>query len=303
MSQSIDETLRKIELLEKQDVERKKMLKELRSDLLKFNLSSGGAADLSGEAEPNSLDEEIVSIDNTRVEEIPDIVEPLLIAVTGAKARAGTTHHAISIAHHLSRNKKRIAVMEYNDSGEFSSMGRYFNQEAGQFFCNQDVKYYPACTLQLLDQLSISEEFDFIVLDLGAYTEEKTLYARSDIKIIVSSGKPWELDSLLPVFQSLSKSTLKESFFLFNFTASADAKSKILSGMGDLPNVFFPSYISDPFEEIDGELETLFAEYLEAEEEVREEKKKLTHIFRRKKDEKKEGRRKYDLVPAISGIE
>lgn len=313
MDHSIEDTLAKIdELLTRQEDEKEKMLKEIRSELSKFNLSS--KTDESEEPETH-LKEKTQQNSMEMLENHEDanweseIEEPLLVAVAGTNKRVGTTHCAVSIANHLARQRKRIAVMEFNDSGEFAAMGKYFDQVSEEEFFYKDVKYYAGCTLQLLDQIAASGKYDFLVLDLGNYSAEKTVFSRSDLKFIVSGGKPWELDSLFPIFQEISKNILFQTNFIFNFVPE-DGKEVIVGGMGELENVYFSSFIDDPFEKIDESIEEIFKEYTDFEDvpvknESKEKKKTSKMLSRRIRNEKNEGRRKQkrNFVQAVPAAE
>ena len=324
MDNSIEETLKKFdEWLTRQTNEKEKILQEIRNELVKLNESSG--KDEAGayveveeteqviseenqqdiKADYENIDAESESESAQESESGSESNEPILIAVVGAKSRMGTTHCAVSIANYLVRQSNRTAVMEFNGSGEFAAMGRYFLQAQEEEFVYQDVKYYSRCTLQLLDYVAATGKFDFLILDLGNYSVEKTLFLRSDVRFIVSSGKPWELENLFLVFREINKNILIQSNFVFNFVPE-NGKEAILSGMSELGQVYFSSYIENPFEEIDESIEGLLKEYIKIEEDsegtVNKEKSKLLSIFRRNKHEKNEerGKRKDNLVQAVS---
>ncbi len=322
MDNSIEETLKKFdEFLKRQTDEKDKMLQEIRSELVKLNESSikdRAGADVEVEetaqviCEENQQEE--ADYENIDAESEPDQEsesgsesnEPILIAVVGAKKRMGTTHCAISIANYLARQNKRTAVMEFNGSGEFAAMGRYFFQASEEEFLYQDVKYYAGCTLQLLDYVAAAGKFDFLILDLGNYSAEKTIFLRSDMRFIVSSGKPWELENLFLVFREINKNILLQTNFVFNFVPE-NGKEAITTGMSELGKVYFSAYVENPFEEIDESIKGLLKEYTKKEE-VSEEtfnkrKSKILSKFRRNnKHEKNEkrGKRENNLVQAVS---
>lgn len=315
MDNFAEEALKKIdELLMKQEDEKGKLMNEIRSELLKLNASAGEDKAAEKIQMTNEEDEKKVmagyeNIDaesESEPEIVPEPYEPMLIAVMGAKSRVGTTHCAVEIANYFMRRDKRTAVMEFNDSGGFSAMGRYFSQESEEFFY-KDVKYYARCTLQLLDMAASSGKYDFLILDLGNYSEEKTLFLRSDVKFIVSSGKPWELESLFIIFREINKNVLLQTNFIFNFVPES-GKEAIIAGMEELGRVYFSSYIENPYEEVDGNIEGILKEYIEKpeipEEDINERTKKAS-LFRRHKHEKNEEqrKRKKDFVQAVSATE
>ncbi len=311
MNDSMEEALKKInELLAKQENEREKALKEIRSELLKFNSPLGeGEEEKNQQADTETDSEHSESIDpKSEPEEIlPE--EPLLIAVSGAKKRVGTTHCAVSIANYLVRNGKRTAVMEFNTSGELAAMGRYFDQTSEEEFYYKDVKYYAECTLQQLDQAAASGKYDFLVLDLGNYTAEKTLFSRSDLKFMVSGGKPWELEGLFPIFHEINKKILLQTYFIFNFVPE-NGKEAIAAGMGNLGQVLFTSFIEDPFKEMDEHIEEVLKEYIEHEGDeiatvMEKPRKTAKSLFRREQNEKSKerGKRKNNLVQTVPATE
>jgi len=313
LDNSIEDALKKIdELLTRQEDEKEKMLKEIRSELSKFDLSlkteKTEGQEVLHEGKNQQKDIEILENDEN-ISLTSDTKEPLLVAVAGTKSRVGTTHCVVSIANYLTRQRKRTAVMEFNDSGEFSAMGRYFDQASEEEFFHKDVKYYAGCTLQLLDQIAATGKYDFLILDLGKYSAKKTLFSRSDMKFIVSGGKPWELDSLLPIFQEINKKILFQTNFVFNFVPETE-KEAIADGMGVLEKVFFSSFVEDPFLEIDESIEGIFKEYADHEDipernDSKEKKKTLKILGRRSKNEKNAGRgkEKRNLVQAVPATE
>lgn len=323
MDNSIEEALKKFdEIITRQTDEKEKILQEIRSELVKLNASSikdevEETAKMLCEENQQDIKATYENIDAEPEEEPApepklgsESDEPILIAVIGAKSRMGTTHCAISIANYLARHNKRTAVMEFNGSGEFAALGRYFSQESEKEFLYQDVKYYVACTLQLLDYIAAAGKYDFLILDLGNYSADKTLFLRSDVRFIVSSGKPWELENLFLVFQEINKNILLQSNFIFNFVPE-NGKEAITEGMSELGQVYFSSYIENPFEEIDESIEGLLRAYTEnekvPEKTVNRRASKISSIFRRRNDkhEKKEKRRKREnnLVQAVSAAE
>lgn len=326
MDNLMEETLKRIdELLTRQEDEKNKMLQEIRSDLAKLNVSSGKEdfqkpGNTSTEKEQGlyeeNLQEEMTNcedinaeIDATFESESEAEPEPMLVAVAGATSRAGTTHCAISIAHYLIRRNKKAAIMELNESGQFAALGRYFTQTPEKEFFYNDVKYYADCTLQLLDYVATGGEYDFLILDLGSYSAEKTLFLRSDVKFIVSGGKPWELENLLAVFRKINKNILLQSNFIFNFVPE-NGKEEIKNGMSELQQIYFSGYIENPFEEIDESIEKIIKEHVKSKEmseetDKKDEKAKKVSIFRRNKREKKEKRRerKNNFVQAVSAAE
>lgn len=324
MDNSIEETIKKFdEILTRQTDEKEKLLQEIRSELIKLNASSVNdeveveeTVQVICEENQQGIKDDYENIDaEPEVEPEQEPIsgsepdEPILIAVVGAKSRMGTTHCAISIANYLARHNKRTAVMEFNGSGEFAAMGRYFSQASEEEFLYHDVKYYAGCTLQLLEYVAAAGKYDFLILDLGNYSAEKTLFLRSDVRFIVSSGKPWELESLFLVFREINKNILLQSNFVFNFVPE-NGKEAITTGMSELGQVYFSSYIENPFKEIDESIEGLLKEYTKneelPEEPVKSKENKISSIFRRNdKHEKngKRGKRKNNLVQAVSAAE
>lgn len=304
MSDEIQKVLAQIEQLEEKEKQQKKLMNDLKAVLQ--NLNAKAEADEPALEEHTEI-EEAAPNNILEIEEI-DLDEPVLIAVAGADTRVGTTHHAIEMASCLCRKGKNPAVLEFNKSGGFMAIARFAGKEQEGCFLFRNISFYPECTLQLLEKIAASKKHDYIILDLGRFSEEKTLFSRSDVKLMVSGARPWELESLLPVFHALDKEVLKNAYFIFNFVSqSEEMREKIIGGMGELKNIIFADYIADPFLKIDEMLEILLLEYVDVPEEEAEyeEKKKLT-LFRRKKDEvfrKRRAGRKYNFIPAISAAE
>lgn len=130
------------------------------------------------------------------------IIGSVIISVVGTEPKAGSTHQSIAVAHYLARLGKSVALVEANASGDFAAIEAayegikgYVGQ--GHTFEIGKVTYYKRASKDRMAAL-MSEDYDYIVLDIGSYEDSEWLeeFARSDVQLVVTAGIEWRQDSL-----------------------------------------------------------------------------------------------------------
>lgn len=313
MNDSISEVIKKLNMLEEQDQKKSEIIKELKNQIMSMEVDEEAGARCEIELgqddeESETLTEELLNESNLETDKeilITPVDEAFMIAVAGTESRVGTTHHAISMAGVLSRNQKKVAVADFNCPDDYLHIAKAFEEEIeNEYFAYQNVDYYPGCSLIVLDK--IARVYDYIIIDLGVFTDQQSLFFRSDMKIICSGGKAWELEGLQNVFTQISKTILEECKFLFNFVPEHD-KGKILKGMYPLSQIYFSDFILNPFRETDGGIAEIFQEHIEVLEKPAEKKEKRIFLMGGKSKDGKKSREKrqpqwtrFHTVSAIS---
>lgn len=192
-------------------------------------------------------------------------VQKILIGISGAGKRMGSTHNSIVLANFLRENNQMVAVMEMNASNTFKTFCEA--QKAKLFddgyFSLKGVDFYPECDRERVTAIA-GKLYNFILLDFGNYQEaDKVLFNKCDVRIYFVGTKPWELGGLEEIFREQDEDVLKKCHFCFLGTTSRKLQKEIFSHMEPLENVWFPEYTEDPFETtMFPEGQQIFADYL-----------------------------------------
>lgn len=130
---------------------------------------------------------------------------PLIFAVGSVEPHCGATHHAVMLAHHLSRTRKTtVALAEYNTA---PSLGTLNGRNTP--FRDSGVLYFPgtASDVERAPDFRTLRAYSHIVLDLGHLKpcQNGTLMPgapfeemkRAHCAILVASGAPWRLPQLV----------------------------------------------------------------------------------------------------------
>ena len=123
----------------------------------------------------------------------------------------GTSHLAISLANYLTGVKrKKTALLEWNDHGEFERIGRFAGKEwretdqsrnKGEVFRIMEVDYYKMADPSVLS-FCLGRDYHYIILDYGEVTESSLCEcARCDRKILVGSLSEWKAEAFLEVLE------------------------------------------------------------------------------------------------------
>ncbi|MFP4698005.1 MAG: serine/threonine-protein kinase [Eubacteriales bacterium] len=171
--------------------------------------------------------------------------KPIIISVFGAQARIGATHLSIAIGNYLNRENAKVLVKENHPSDDFLAIQTMYND------ISEKDNYFTIKGMDMMcfdESIELEELFDksyqFIVLDQGVYSEEavkNSVY--SDIKIIVSGGKEWEIEYFEKILYDLREDT--SYIYLINFV-NQQLYRELIKHMGKL-SCYKVAYQPNPF--------------------------------------------------------
>lgn len=150
-----------------------------------------------------------------------------VIGAAGCGPSVGTTHFALLTAAWLSGVlRKRTAVLERNESGDFLRFARVLGGEVKKFpktvtnatcrsFTLWETDYYAGAGRETLAELA-GEGYDAVVMDFGAYGErmrdEMLLCGR---RFLVCSGREWQLQRLADMLGDRAAAKIGWEYVLF----------------------------------------------------------------------------------------
>lgn len=199
------------------------------------------------------------------------IIGTVVIGVVGVISGIGTTHSAISLSGFLSRKGNRVALVECNRSEDFDYIeltyegikdGNYSFQTSS--FQIDGVDYFKSTHMQEDIVSLLSQDYNFVVLDLGNYRDTSYFeeFLRADIQIVVGSGIEYKLRHLKDFF--LENEHVDNSFKWNVFLPLTDNQTKndVTKDLSLEKVHAIPQHI-DPFKSRK-ELDLIFEEVIEA---------------------------------------
>ena len=106
--------------------------------------------------------------------------------------------------------RKKTALLEWNDHGDFERIGRFAGKEwretdqsrnKGEVFRIMEVDYYKMADPSVLS-FCLGRDYHYIILDYGEVTESSLCEcARCDRKILVGSLSEWKAEAFLEVLE------------------------------------------------------------------------------------------------------
>ncbi|MCQ4085603.1 serine/threonine-protein kinase [Saccharibacillus sp. JS10] len=148
------------------------------------------------------------------------IVGTTTIAILGNFAGCGATHTAIAVAHTLSREGGKTAIVELGRRAHtFEKIALEWEGESlngRRSFTVQGVDYWCATEKERLHDL-FGKGYRYIVLDLGVCKESRDFeeFLRADLPIIVGSGSEWRSKELVSfVHRETLRSSPKWTYLL-----------------------------------------------------------------------------------------
>ncbi|MCW3793944.1 hypothetical protein OM416_20325 [Paenibacillus sp. LS1] len=199
------------------------------------------------------------------------IIGTVVIGVVGVISGIGTTHSAISLSGFLSRKGNRVALVECNRSEDFDYIeltyegikdGNYSLQTSS--FQIDGVDYFKSTHMQEDIVSLLSQDYNFVVLDLGNYRDTSYFeeFLRADIQIVVGSGIEYKLRHLKDFF--LENEHVDNSFKWNVFLPLTDNQTKndVTNDLSLEKVHVIPQHI-DPFKSRK-ELDLIFEEVIEA---------------------------------------
>ena len=165
------------------------------------------------------------------------------IAVAGAGKRIGTTTQALQMLLFLRAHNRKAALIEMHENPCLSSYAQVYSDavlEKDSCIINGSRLYFSKKALP-----TIQKEFDFLVLDYGAYRNCAVQeLADSDASIIVCGIKPWEAEEINYTFRENNE----KYHYLFSFVPQNDQENVTAQMEEFSQRTFFAPYSPDMFQ-------------------------------------------------------
>ena len=178
-------------------------------------------------------------------------METKIIGVAGAGSRIGCTHTCIVLANRIHAAGCRVAILEENQSRCFSEIAEEYecDIDSNGKFTYQSIDYYTYRHPRLLP-LILRDRYEYLIVDHGDFDNcDKDFFLTNHINIIVCGSRPWEMNEIQNIFETVNTEEVLEAFhYCFNFAHdNFSLQRSIKKAMGTLRNVYFPSYTEDVF--------------------------------------------------------
>lgn len=170
---------------------------------------------------------------------------PLIVAVAGAYAGAGTTHTALLLSKYLSRRYRNVAIWEANHRScfEFMEYMHTGNRSIRQRVDIDGVTFFKATAdIEWLE--NVASDFDAIVLDLGVLDGNQPWFFRAQVPILVGSASEWRQHELLAICH---KFTVRQDRWRIALPLSTSAGLEDMQEMLTGRTVFAIPVHQDPF--------------------------------------------------------
>lgn len=120
------------------------------------------------------------------------------IGIIGCGSGTGVTHLSIMLGNYLgSKEKKRIAIVEFNYHNEFEEIQKFYTgiedpKILGNKFKIANTTYYKSVSKNQLPEI-LNEEYEYIIYDFGSdYAENENEFLRCGEKIVVGILSEWK---------------------------------------------------------------------------------------------------------------
>ena len=128
-----------------------------------------------------------------------------ITGIAGAGGGTGVTHLSLMLANYLQGVcRKRTAVLEWNDHGDFSRFGEACTGQTGPRTCYgiQQVDYYPGAAAGRLMECQ-KAEYEHVVIDFGIVKEMTCVeLMRCSTVWILMSFSEWQMEAFLELMRS-----------------------------------------------------------------------------------------------------
>ena len=186
---------------------------------------------------------------------IENKLENIWIAVAGLNDGAGCTSTAIKLANYIKKYEASVCYVEANESNDLMLLADYY------LFDKLDEGHYTYNNLNYRkDKLDMTVRF--LVFDLGKLSKKTlAIYDKCTIKILVSDSKPYRLDNVDKVINSLvNGGTLN---VLFNFSIQEE-QERIRNRCIDVSGVkvYFSEYNTNLFSVSHDEYKDIMKDYI-----------------------------------------
>ncbi len=168
------------------------------------------------------------------------------IAFAGTQERIGTTTQAISYAKYLQFIGYKVCYIEANHSGHIGEIESLYPLEAE----DKALKMVTFNGLDLYsDMFQISKiqgkDYEVYIYDFGVLEEHNRFaFLGSDLKLLVTGSKPWELNTIGTYLSMLKEEDIK---YLFSFTDRGIREQLRTDMTGKKEDVFFTEWHPDMF--------------------------------------------------------
>lgn len=178
-------------------------------------------------------------------------METKIIGVAGAGSRIGCTHTCIVLANRIHAVGCRVAILEENQSRCFPEIAEEYecDIDSNGKFTYQSIDYYTYRHPRLLP-LILRDRYEYLIVDHGDFDNcDKDFFLTNHINIIVCGSRPWEMNEIENIFETVNTEEVLEAFhYCFNFAHdNFSLQRSIKKAMGTLQNVYFPPYTEDVF--------------------------------------------------------
>ena len=163
------------------------------------------------------------------------------ITFTGNGVSVGTTAAALQLAYNFTQKSAKVAVVFFNKDEKLKDIAQYYGlKERKELFYEKENLFLLSSSVPISDEL---ESCNFIILDIGAFSEEKrSVLGRSVKNFVVTYSKPWD-------FRKLEEMRLdrQEAIYLFR-AAEEEKRANIRRQMGK-EEIYFLDYAPSYFDE------------------------------------------------------
>lgn len=120
-----------------------------------------------------------------------------IVRCIGIKSGIGTTHMAVMVAVYHQALGKRVALVEYHRSEDFTRISLIHSdiQEYRHYFSLEGIDYYPFYHYGGYHKI-FHEAYDLVVLDSGVMEADRLESEKAGMStMLICGGKDWEIDS------------------------------------------------------------------------------------------------------------
>lgn len=153
-------------------------------------------------------------------QEIKQVINKVMIGISGSQKRIGCTHTAISLASALRSRGYMVAVAEYNGSEDFCHIMESFSESLidDDYFSIGGIDFFPNRNETTLAAV-LGQNYNFVIVDFGSYlTCDQVTYNKANVRLQVCGSKPYEMCYMQKIFELCPEEMLLQTTFLFNFT-------------------------------------------------------------------------------------
>ena len=162
------------------------------------------------------------------------------IIFTGNGTSVGTTAAALQLAYNFTKKGAKAAVVFFDKDKKLKELAGYYGlKERKELFYEKESLFLLSSSVPISDEL---EGCNFIILDIGAFSEEKrSVLERSVKSFVVTYSKPWD-------FQRLEEMALAKGEAAYLFRAAEEEKRALIRRQMGKEEVYFLDYAPSYFD-------------------------------------------------------